>query len=364
MFIINGEPLQKSTHPDEYEWMLSKFKEIKDTGKKEFIFSAFRKRSMVKSEDGRMIAQKERMRLVSLVGNSTEPNGVSQTWSYAPGMGSLRAEGDGYRLVRQTMALEYTTRFQVKNENDLELIFFFKYLSNNKNIKEIDYKKKSQQEAEATTLRVRAENLIYSPDSPIHPDNIGSEMPMRNLALAWGINNALELDIYSVMKSLWGSILNGESKHGQYKRGFEKFIQEVNKYGDSDRRSVIMMGIKRNVLIYEGNIWKIITKGGSEQFLCGVPAQDEAHKDEYVIKYILENKTIYDLLELSINEPHVPIPVKTEPKMDYRSLKRYELLKLAKEDLGWSGKHYKDIASMKFPELVELLESKKTPEIS
>lgn len=361
MFLVNGEPLHEKTHPTEYAWMKKKFKEIRDSGKEFFNFSAFNKRVQLLREDGRLIPQKQRRRLISMTGSTTEPTGVHQTWSYASGMSALNPDGSGnYTLKRGTMAMDYDTAYSV--ERDIELIFFLLHLSNNKKIKHVDYAAKRKAEASMIALRSKAESLVYSIDSPIHPENIGTEQPLRNIGLAWGITNALSLDIYSLMGELWNSIQVSQQNYHRTERGYSEFIEEVYKYGDTGKRAAVILGIERGVLKYDGNIWKMVTRGGAEQFLCGVPVQDEANKDEYVMKYVLDVNYIYEALEAALREPSVteePV-VDTTTKVQAKGLKRNELLNKAK-DLGWVGTHYKELMKMKKDELEDLVRDKRKP---
>lgn len=363
MFLINGEPLHEKTHPEEYKWMQKKFSEIRKKGKDYYNFAVFSKRATILREDGRRIPQKERRRLVSMTGFTSEVSGIHQTWSYSASMSALKPDGSGnYVLKRGTMAMEYDTTFSV--DKDIELIFFFLYLSSNKNVRLVDYEAKSKAEAATIALRSKAESLVYSIDSPIHPENIGSEQPLRNMALSWSVNDALTLDIYSAMRELWNKIQQGQERYNKTHRGYAEFIEEAFNYGDTGRRATIILGIEKGILTYDANIWKLTTSGGAEQFLCGVPIQDVENKDEYVLNYILNNTYVYDALEASLKEPTVSEKpeIKNTTKVEAKTLKRHELLNKAK-DLGWVGTHYKEIMKMNKDQLENLIRDQRKPKV-
>ena len=120
MFIINGELINAKTHPQEYEWMMSKFEELRKKKKKFWTYSAFQRRAKILREDGKLVPQKNRQRIVSIVGTTEEATGVYQTWAYANGFNALNPDGSGgYSLKKLTMkslysALRLITVFMIK----------------------------------------------------------------------------------------------------------------------------------------------------------------------------------------------------------------------------------------------------------
>jgi len=226
MFIINGEPLHETTHPKEFQWMQDKFKEIRESGKKNYHFAAFHKRAMYLRDDNRMVAQKERVRRVSVTGFTEEPTGMRQTWSYVTGYNSLRNDGgDRYRVIRGTMPMEFDTIFDV--DKDIELIFFFLYLSQNRKIRHVDHEANRRKEVKDTALQVKASSLIFNEDSPIHPYSSGNLNNMQNVALSWGVINALDLNEYDLMHELWNKVVVSEEQKNHTKRGYKEFVDEV-----------------------------------------------------------------------------------------------------------------------------------------
>lgn len=361
MFLINGEPLHEKTHPEEYKWMNQKFEEIRNLGKKTFTFAAFNKRARVMREDGRMIPQRIRKRAVPLQGYVTEATGLGQTWVYVTNMNATKPDGSGgYVPIRGTIALDYTTTFDV--QQDIELIFFFLYISRNRHIKIVDKAQENKDKAMMKALRSKAENLIYDVESPVHPEKLGSDQQLKNLALSWGVTNAFDLDSYGVMHALWDRVQKGQANYNRTHRGFYEFIEEVEKYGNTKQRAVISLAIEKGIVRYEGNIWKLIAKGGNEQFLIGVPPKEEAVKDEYVIKYILDNETVFDTVALLAKDKdyHQTLEITDDGRI-YEPKKRHELLKEAAK-LGWNGPHFRAVSKMSKEELEDLIKEKRTPE--
>jgi len=360
MFIVNGEILHKKTHEKEWEWMQKKFEEIRNSGKKTYTFSAFRKRAMFLREDGRMIPQQQRTRLVSVTGFTNEPTDLYQTWVYATSMNALESDGsDGYKVKRGTMRLEFDTTFSV--EKDIELIFFFLHISGNRHVKFVDHDANRKKRISETALEVKASNLIYNDESPIHPTQAGTEDKIRNVALAWGVKDALKQDILYVMDELWTKVKSSEKNRRLTKKGYKEFIDDVRQYSDVEQRSLIVTAINKGYLIYKNFVWLLKTSGGSETILCGVPRADEKNKEEYVIQYVLGSPIVFTAVETALKEPIVEEIEKEKPDVEPKRLKRYELLSEAKK-LGWTGKLYKEISTMNREELQELVDEGRVPE--
>lgn len=359
MFIVNGEILHEKTHKKEWEWMQKKFKEIRESGKKTYTFSAFRKRAMYLREDGRMVPQQQRNRLVSVTGFTNEPTDLYQTWVYATSMNALESNGsDGYKVKRGTMRLEFDTVFNV--EKDIELIFFFLYISGNRHVRYVDHDANRKKRITETALQVKASNLIYNDESPIHPSEVGTEDKMRNVALAWGVRDALKQDILYVMDELWNKVKTSEENKRITKRGYKEFIEDVKQYSDVEQRSMIVKAISKGYLTYRNFIWMLRTAGGSETVLCGVPKADVKNKDEYVVQYVLSSPVVYEAVEAALSEPIPEEPKKEKPDVEPERLKRYELLSEAKK-LGWTGPFYKEISKMNREELQELVDEGRVP---
>lgn len=360
MFLINGEPMHEKTHTEEFKWMQEKYKELRSKNKKTWNYSAFNKRAKFLCDDGSTITHKDRRRIVSMVGSTDEATSAYQNWAYFTGMAALISDGaNGYKLKRSTMALDFDTVFDI--DRDIELIFFFEYLSKNHKVKRVDREAIARENAEKTALRAKAESLVYSNDSPIHPSTVGSEDPLKNIAFAWGVTNALTLDVYSVMNELWRNVQASNSNYRSTKKGYAEFIDEVKKYGSTTKRSIITQAIQKGILSYDSNLWKMYTEGGIEQFLCAVPVNEEARRDEHVMNYILNHEPIYEAVKSIVKNP-VKIKIPEERVKSKNGPRRFELLKIAKAELGWGGKHYNTIARMNGVELLDLVEQKRRPE--
>lgn len=359
MFIVNGEILHEKTHEKEWEWMQEKFKEIRESGKKTYTFSAFRKRAMYLREDGRVIPQQERTRLVSVTGFTEKPTGLHQTWVYAPGMNALESDGsDGYKVKRGTMRLSFDTIFSV--EKDIELIFFFLHISGNRNVRYVDHEADRKERITETALQVKASNLIYNDESPIHPTQTGRENEMRNVALAWGVRDALKQDILYVMDDLWNKVRTSEENKRITKRGYKEFIEDARQYSNIEQRSTIIKAINQGYLVYRNYVWVLKSAGGSETILCGVPRTDEKNKDEYVVQYVLGSPLVFEAVETALEEPIPEEPKKVKPEVEKEQLKRHELLTEAKK-LGWKGSLYREISKMSREELQELVDEGRVP---
>ena len=167
----------------------------------------------------------------------------------------------------------------------------------------------------------------------------------------------MKMDKYDLMHELWNKVQSSEQNKRNTKRGYKEFIEEVNKYSNIESRANVIKAIEKGYLIYSNNIWVLKTAGGAEDFLCGVPRSDEQNKDEYVLKYVLDNQYVYEVLLAALEEP---LPEPEEKPINLDPKKRHELLADAKK-LGWTGPLYREISKMKKEELEELVEEGRKP---
>lgn len=348
MFAINKKLLTQRTHPEEWKWMESRFKEIRSEGKSHIVFKAYAKPAFHEEVDTGRVLNMPRRRVIGKEATFfNEEMDAMQSWAYAPNVSGFKNEHGSFELKEKGLRLSAEEVYDV-NSKDIELIFFLRYVSQNRFIKEVDVDKENRKKAEKVASEIEAKNLIYSMKSPIHPNIIGSEQPLRSIAISWGVSNTETMSVYTVMDELWNRVQMSNSKYQHTKRGFNEFTEEVLKLGDGTKRTTVILGIQKGILTYKDNVWYLTTKGGSEQILVGVPIGDEKTKDEVLIKYLLTNDRAYEAVELSVENGSGALV--TEKLAGKRV--RQDMIAECRDNLGWP---HLVLNKKKNPELEDIL---------
>lgn len=348
MFAINKELLSKRNHPEEYAWMESKIKEIREEGKKYYMFRAYKNPTHVQDDRGRHI-KVPRRRLVprEVSFQNDEMGGVHQTWYFGQTMASFKNVHGLIELTFKSLLLNENEVFST--EKDMETIFFLRYLSKNPYVSEYDPEKLNRLKAEQEGLEIEARSIIFSKQSILHPEKIGSEEPLRSLASIWGMGDISDMGIHTVMTGLWDRVQHSQKNYHNSKRGYAEFVREALKIGDGDKRSTIILGIERGTLVCRDNIWFVLTKGGTEQILCAVTGPSSS-RDEELIKYLTGNDRAYEIVELAVNNGDNSLVTERGSKMS-----RADLMDKCNVELLWPKA---ELVKMKNVEIQELLDNK------
>jgi len=350
MFAINNELLSKSSHPEEWAWKEKKLKEIRSSNKKTVVFKAYQKAAFHEEVDTGRAINMPRNRIIGQEATFyNEDLDLTQTWAYSPHVNGFIHEHGAYTLRKK--GLKIAAEEVLDTQRDAELIFFLRYCSQNRYIKEVDIDKDNREKAEKIMAETEAKNLIYSKKSVIHPDVIGSEGPMRAIATAWGVSVTDEMSYYTIIDELWNRVQISNTRFNNTKRGFKEFVEEVLKLGDGTKRTTVILGIQKEVLFFKDNVWYLNEKGGSERILVAVPIGDENNKNEILVKYLVENERAYESVELSIQDgSNITAIGKLQEKRT-----RQDLLKECRESLNWPNKI---LNNKKNPELEDIVNNK------
>lgn len=337
MFIVNGEILSKTKTPELYKWYDEKISTIKSLEKDTFIFSAHKRPHYETDDSGRkrLIRQFKALPSSSTIWN--EEMKEHQTWIFAPSVNSI-TNLDGISVVKnkRPIVIGGTTLFSKKH--DIDIIFFLRYISEGvKNGKafEVDIENDNIEEAKKNKMAAKAQYLLYDDDSPIHPNNFGSEKAIRDLGIAWGVVDAMKIHVDEVRNKLWEKILKAEKTRDFSRRGFSAFIDKVNDTKEAAKRALILRAINLGVLTYEDGSWSLQAENTTTN-ICSVSPQMEGEKEEVVIGYILENIHYLSLVEKSVETASEKQKEKPkQAKTDTVSFDRIKAIDQCIEELGW-----------------------------
>lgn len=304
MFLVNGEILSKKEHPEEYGWMQRKLTEIRKEGKKTLVFKAFSKSTMQTDESGKK-RKSPRARVISaettfpFSPTDSDDDAVFQTWSYFPHQNALKNDAGVRSLRNKGMRLYQSNVYSLDRKDDIEQVFYLRYISQNRFVTEVDDERDNRIKAEKIMNETEAKNLVYSNKSPIHPDVIGTEDAVRNIASTWGIAGIDGLSFSEIQNQLWDRIELSQYRYGQTKRGYKEFVEEALKMGDGSKRTTVILGIQKGVLKCEDDFWYLTTKGGAKQPLKAVLG-GKHQQDEEIMRFLLNDDIAFEMVELAV----------------------------------------------------------------
>lgn len=302
MFLINNEILSSREHPEEYAWLMKKLNEIKDSKKRYVTFNAFPTATYQEDESGRK-RKSPKIRVISAesVLMNEDMDWAGQSWAYFSHQSALKNENGSYSLKSKGMPLSQSNTFDSGNKSDRELIFYLRHVSQNRFVVEVDEEKDNREKAEKIANETEAKSIVYSVKSPINPEVVGSEDAMRNLAATWGVPGINDLSLHEIQNHLWDRVELSQNRYSQTKRGYKEFVDEALKLGDGSKRTTIILGIQKGVLVFgDDNLWYLHTKGGAKQALCPVFVGQDKQRDEILIKYLVSNDTAYEMTERAV----------------------------------------------------------------
>ncbi len=304
MFIVNGEILSKTKSPKPlYDWYKSRIDEVLKDEVKSFIFSSQRHPYYETDDSGRKRLTRQYKSIPASATFWNNELDENQTWIYAPSANSISIT-DGTATVKTKRPIIIGNSTLMDRDDDREIIFFLLNVSNayrNGKVVRVDPRSENMEEAKKNALSAKAQYLVYAEDSPIHPSVFGSEKALRQIALSWGVVNALDLHVDEVRNKLWESILKAEKTRDHSKKGFEPFINEVNRQKDSAKRANIITAINKGYLVYGDDGWTLEVEG-TKSNICSVPPQMVGEKEDVVIEYILENPEYLALIASAVKK--------------------------------------------------------------
>lgn len=348
MFVVNGKMLSKKEQPELFAWYQEKLDEIRKLPGDYVVFTSSRIASYEVDDHGR---KRKIKRYKAVPPSSTilnEKFSESQTWNYVASANSVRNENGMLSIINQ-YPFAIGSRYNLHKKNDIEIIFFLLYISEavkNKHIFLVDKHKDNIEKAEKSKVAAEAQYLLYHETSPIAPETVGSEDPLRQIAMSFGVLGVADKHLSEVRNNLWDKIMEKENGRDKGVFGFEGFIKAVSKVKDSAKRAVILTAVEMGFLYYEDLKWHLQIKGVETRELCNVPPNDEGEKKEHLIAYVLKNPEYFDLIKSAVNEPE-----KSKIREDTEKMGREQLIGEAAR-LGWERK---DLYKKKTKELEEIV---------
>lgn len=355
MFIVNGSLLTKKDQPELWSWYQKQLKELREADKKKYTFASRKRFHFETDTNGRKRRRKQNTSVPPTSACEVEGFGA-QTWTYIPTANSIKNENGMISALNPKPFLIGNSTSYSTNE-DLEIVFFLTQISGalkNGHISMIDKDQDNLDQAKVAMLESEAYYLVYNNQSPISVGKSGNEKAIRNLARSYGLLGIDTMGIAEVQNKLWAK-LQGQNKN-KAKINFGKFIEDVYKSQDQEKRSLIMLAVERKVIYYENQVWFLNVRGEHNQQLCTIPANQDSERFEILVGYILDNEEYIDIIKESIDNP-----VKRIVKQNTPMAQRQELMNKIVTELGWDRKV---LFRKKNDELNNIYNSKLAPEKS
>jgi hypothetical protein len=368
MFIVNNEILTKQGNPELWDWYQKKINEIKKTEKKSFTFSSFKFHRFEKDENGRKIRMR---RYKTVPTNSTFENndlGETQTWIYVPSANSIRNENGLIRILNpKPFFISESQIYSV--DKDIEIIFFLMHISEalkTGKIFLIDTEAENIKKANEAAVAAEAQYLIFSSQSPINEEKLGTDKVYRQLAIAYGITNSSQLHIAELKNKLWNTLLDLNKKRSHSKASYEQFVKDCYNHTDGEFRSSILLAVERGIITYSDNAWWIKIRGEYSELIVRVPQNEEAHKKDILINWLVKNREYLPIINEALdNSVKRIIDINSEIEKDkpgknddLKEMKRNELISI----LAVRGYAFKDLMKFKNKDLIEMIEKNLRPE--
>jgi len=335
MLIRAGEQLNLSREKlDKTEkWVKEKLQEIKKS-KKVYVFKSTMKPVKLEDDQGYLHTDHRNVSIPTEVLFDNPDTGLTENWQLITNSGSFKRRANGDIDVKREPGLRVSTEGRFLHaDRDAETIFYLGFIAMGM-YKKYMYLEDKAAEAEALNkelmMQDMALNIISDPTSIISKEVTGSSEVMQQLAVAWGVVGAEGLTYSELKLNLRRAVIGSHNDRVKTRRGFEEFITDANRLGDSEKRSTILLGIERDILVFEANTWSIKLRGGGLQSLRSIPPGEETNKDNWIIRFLTnsENNQFYELLDSLIKNP-------IKEKVVTLGKNKTELLKICKEDLGW-----------------------------
>jgi mRNA-degrading endonuclease HigB of HigAB toxin-antitoxin module len=364
MFVVNNEILTKQDNKELWAWFQERINKIKKGEKRYYTFSSFKHHRYEKDEFGK----KRRMRRFKTIPSfSTIDNtdlSETQTWIYVPSANAIRNENGIIRILNQKPFMISEAQMY-SAERDAEIIFFLIYISEavkNGKVHLIDTDAENIKKASEAAVASEAQYLIFSPQSPINEDTLGSDEVYRQLGTAYGVMNASTIHIAELKNTLWNNLVEFNKTRRHAKLNYEQFIKDCYNNTDTEMKSSVLLAIERDVIFFRDSAWWIKIRGEYEELIVRVAPNEEHRKNDVLISFMMQHKEYSTIVNEALEnttkrlvEVKQDIP-ETDPDL-LNKLSRGELIK-ALSEIGFNGK---DLFSKKNEELKEMIRNKERP---
>lgn len=292
MFVVNNQILSKQELPETWEWYNKKINELKNSGRSNYIFSGFKFQRFETDETGKKVRM---FRFKSIPSFSTFENkelGETQTWIYVPSANNIRNENGILRILNQRP-------FQIgKNETfsihkDIEIIFFLTYISqatHSKIIWLVDEEADSIKKANDSAIAAEAQYLIFSPQSPINEEQLGTDEVYRQLAISYGVSGVSNLHIAELKNKLWNNLVNLNKTKRNSKLSYDQFIKDCYNSTDNEMRSSVLLAIERGVVYFARGAWWVKIRGEYDEIIVRVSSNEDKIKKDILINYLNQHR--------------------------------------------------------------------------
>jgi hypothetical protein len=343
MFIRDGEQLNlNGKNLDDTEvWVKEKIGEI-SLSKKPYVFKA--KMKLVPLIDGDGYQHKDK-RHKSIPTETTFINPItklSETWQYLSHGSGYKKKANGMIDVRRDPGITISTSgLHLDPRKDAEKIFFLMHISAsiaNGRIYLEDKEKEAKTISDALVLEFEAKNLIMSSSSPISAEVTGDDSLMRQIATSWRVSGSESITYSELKLAIVAALEMSNAEYVVTRRGYGEFIEDARRLGNVEARSLILLAIERNILIFEDNTWSLRTREGGVKFLVSIPPENIAKKDDYVIRFLMnkDNQHFYETVEYLIKDP-IAERILGKPLFD--KMNKKDLVAYCKSELGYPHKN-------------------------
>lgn len=367
MFIVNNEILTKQNNPEIWDWYQKKLNAVKLKGKKTFTFSAFKFHRFEKADNGRKIRMR---RYKTVPSSSTIENkelGESQTWTYVPSANAIRNK-DGILQVLNPKPFWISEAQTYTIAEDIEIIFFLMFISEalkNKKIFLIDAEADNIKKANEAAVAAEAQYLIFSPQSPINEDKLGSDKVYRQLGIAYGVKASNELHLAELKNKLWNNLLDFNKNRNRAKVTYEQFIKDCYNQTDGEFKSSILLAVERGIIYYRDNAWWVKVRGEYDELIVRIPQNEERNKKDILVNWLFKNREYLPIINEALDSSvkriiHMSDEIEKEkPKGDVelQKMERGELVSILRQ----RGYSYSELKKKKNVEMIEMIEKNLRP---
>lgn len=302
MFIVNNTILSKQEMPEVWDWYSKKINKIKNGEKKHYTFSSFKKFRYEKDEMGKMRRMRRFKTVPSLSTIDNNDLGETQTWIYVPSANAIRNENGILRVLNQKPFMISESQIYSANQ-DAEIIFYLTTISeavSNKKIFLIDQEAENIEKANEAAIAAEAQYLIFSPQSPISEEQLGTDEIFRQLGIAYGVQNSYTLHLAELKNKLWNNLLvfNKGKKH--LKNSYKQFIKDCYNSTDSEFKSSILLAVERGIINFKNDGWWIKIRGEYDELIVRVPPNETANKKDILVSYLTQHKEYMAIINEAI----------------------------------------------------------------
>jgi len=299
MLYRNRELVTKKTDPDIFQ----EIEKIAASGKP-YIFRSIRKIGYSRTQDGVKIANPPRVETIPVSTTLTNKEGASETWWYVKYANQVQEINGVTNFVRRE-SIKFNEEEIYNSKTDAELIWFLLNKSQTVAKKRIflyDSEMEELNKNEQRSLEAEVNILIYSKTSPLSIMVSGGDTEMKKMAAMFGVAGVDKKPFFQIQNELWEAVKRNEESKDSNRKGYQAFLNAIQKSKTEDKRANITLAIERKILEYEDYVWHLKTKGGVDQVVYNVPIDDDAKRNELLIDYLEKSDRWYRLVVESLDQ--------------------------------------------------------------